>query len=210
MRKLLAAAAGAAVLSMAGAASAAVTVQIFTDEAGAASDATLGQLAGLGAPDATVSVAAINFTDAPFDSDSSTVGYFLGNPAGLDPSVASHLMDNTYLYITGNLFLNAGANNFTVIHDDGLQMFIDGIGLVADKPDPTSPIPTAFTANAPAAGVYHFELSYGECCGGPAVLQLDLNSAPVTGTPEPATWAMMLMGFFGLGAMVRARKPATA
>jgi hypothetical protein len=28
--------------------------------------------------------------------------------------------------------------------------------------------------------------------------------------PEPASWAMMLLGFFGLGAMLRARKPAHA
>jgi hypothetical protein len=30
------------------------------------------------------------------------------------------------------------------------------------------------------------------------------------GVPEPATWAMMLMGFFGLGAAVRAKKPLVA
>jgi hypothetical protein len=29
-------------------------------------------------------------------------------------------------------------------------------------------------------------------------------------TPEPATWAMMLMGFFGVGAMVRSRKTVAA
>jgi hypothetical protein len=29
------------------------------------------------------------------------------------------------------------------------------------------------------------------------------------GVPEPATWAMMLMGFFGLGAMMRRRRDAT-
>jgi hypothetical protein len=30
------------------------------------------------------------------------------------------------------------------------------------------------------------------------------------GVPEPATWAMMLLGFFGLGATLRARRPARA
>lgn len=31
----------------------------------------------------------------------------------------------------------------------------------------------------------------------------------VTGVPEPAAWAMMLVGFFGMGAMLRGRKAAT-
>jgi hypothetical protein len=211
MRKLLvAAAAGAALLGVAGAANASVNVQIWTDVVGAASDATLGQAAGLGSPNAVIDLPSIDFNDAPFNSDDSTVGYFLHNPVGLNATVGSHLLDNTYLYITGDMFLAAGDNNFVVTHDDGLQLFIDGIGLVVDKPDPTSPTPTSFTANAPTAGNYHFELSYGECCGGPAQLELDLNNAPVTGTPEPATWAMMLLGFGGLGSVLRRRKAVLA
>ncbi|MBW8813184.1 MAG: PEP-CTERM sorting domain-containing protein [Caulobacterales bacterium] len=41
---------------------------------------------------------------------------------------------------------------------------------------------------------------------------LGANSAilGVGGVPEPATWAMMLMGFFGLGAMVRRRRALAA
>ena len=47
-------------------------------------------------------------------------------------------------------------------------------------------------------------------------LEAALNTAsfnqPITtsGTPEPATWAMMLMGFFGLGATLRRRKEVLA
>jgi hypothetical protein len=193
---------------MAGGAQAAVTVQIFTDQTAAAQDATLAQLAGLGAPDATVSVNAIDFTDAPFNSDNSTIGYFLHNPSGLPAPVANHLLDNTYFYLTGDLFLTAGANPFTVIHDDGLQMNIDGVGLVVNAPGPTGPTPTPFTANAPSTGTYHFDLSYGECCGGPAQLFLALRDVPVGGVPEPSAWAMMLLGFGGLGAVLRKRKTA--
>jgi hypothetical protein len=40
---------------------------------------------------------------------------------------------------------------------------------------------------------------------------LEFFSDPnLNGVPEPATWAMMLLGFFGLGAMVRGRKAAIA
>jgi hypothetical protein len=35
-------------------------------------------------------------------------------------------------------------------------------------------------------------------------------SDPTFSVPEPATWAMMLMGFFGLGAAIRSRKAVTA
>ena len=36
-----------------------------------------------------------------------------------------------------------------------------------------------------------------------AYLPFNVN---VAGVPEPGTWAMMLMGFFGTGVMVRSRK----
>ena len=56
--------------------------------------------------------------------------------------------------------------------------------------------------------VYNFQLSYGECCAGPAELIWSFRGAPVGGAvPEPATWAMMLLGFGGIGfAMRRGRK----
>jgi PEP-CTERM motif len=36
------------------------------------------------------------------------------------------------------------------------------------------------------------------------------NVSLVSSVPEPATWGMMLLGFFGLGAMVRRRSTAAA
>jgi len=38
----------------------------------------------------------------------------------------------------------------------------------------------------------------------------DVNSAPVAAVPEPSTWAMMLLGFSGLGFMTYRRRRAVA
>ena len=61
--------------------------------------------------------------------------------------------------------------------------------------------------SAPAAGIYNFTLSYGECCAGPAELIWSFRGAPVGGAvPGPATWAMMLLGFGGIGFAMRRRR----
>ncbi len=199
-------AAGALSLGLASTAHAAITVQIWTGANAAAANATLAQAALLGAPSATTTVAAIDFTDAPGnDSATFTVGAFLNNPAGLSSPTGTHVLNNTYFLFTGQTFLNAGSNSFVVPHDDGLQLNITGIGLVVDQPGPTSPVNTPFTVIAPTAGLYNFQLSYGETAGGPAVLAFRVNEATVGGVPEPASWAMLLAGFGMVGFAMRKR-----
>jgi hypothetical protein len=212
MKKLLLAAAAATALLSAGAANAAITVSIYHTDANAAAaagNATIAQAATMVA-DATVTVGALNFTDAPGnDSTTFKIGAFLNNPVGLSATVANFNLNNTYFLFTGSAFLNAGANALSVAHDDGLQMAFTGIpGFAVNQPGPTAPVTTNFTVNAPVAGTYNFQLAYGEVQGGPAVLHLDLNNAPFSGAPEPATWGLMLVGFGGLGAMMRRRRSA--
>jgi len=188
------------------AAHAVTTVKIYTDQNEAAANATIARAAGL-VPNATVTVGAINFTDAPGnDSTMSTIGAFLNNPAGLTASVANHTLNNTYFLFTGTTFLKAGANSFVIPHDDGLQLSIAGIpGFIVDQPGPTSPVNTPFSVTAPKSGSYAFTLAYGETAGGPAVLAFAVNDKPVGGTPEPGTWAMMLAGFGLVGGSLRRR-----
>jgi hypothetical protein len=85
---------------------------------------------------------------------------------------------------------------FTVTHDDGLTLIIGGIDL-GFNPGPTAPTVNTATYTGPS-GTFAFELVYGECCGGPAVLQVDL---PFSNTPVPeggATIAMLGLALIGL------------
>jgi len=202
MHKLLVGAATTAALFTAGVASATSTaVSIWTDQTTVASDATLANVATLGAPDATTTVGPINFTTN--DSDTTTVNQWLGQ--SLPDPTGSHLLDNTVFLFTGSTYLAAGANNFSVLHDDGVELNIDGIGIVLSDPGPTAATESPFTVTASTAGFYNFELAYGECCGGPATVLFDVNGGPA-GVPEPATWAMMLIGFGGLGVAMRSKR----
>jgi hypothetical protein len=205
MKKLLLGVAASAALLAAGAASAAVTTEIWVDQSGVASDTTFANVAGLGAASATTSVADIFFDTNDFGvgatSDNVTIDQFLGTSIG--GTVGNHLLDNTVFRFTGTLFLNSGDNSFVVAHDDGLQLNIDGFGLVVDAPGPTGEDDTPFTVHASTAGNYNFQMVYGECCGGPAVIKFEVNNQAVSGAPEPATWALMILGFGAAGGMLR-------
>ena len=206
MRKLLLGLAASTALLAAGAANANINVSLWIDQEAVAHDATIANVTGLGAPSATTSLPFLNFSTG--NSDGTSIDAFLGSSIG--GAVGAHALDNTVFLFTGSSFLNAGDNSFVVPHDDGLELNFDGIGIVLSQPGPTGEVDTPFNVIAPADGMYNFEMAYGECCGGPAVIRFDINGAPVTGggAPEPATWGLMLMGFGGLGAMLRRRRSA--
>jgi hypothetical protein len=60
-----------------------------------------------------------------------------------------------------------------------------------------------------SCGIIQSGTDYGGCGGGEA---FTLSTSSVSSAPEPATWALMLAGFAGLGAALRARRarPAAA
>lgn len=167
----------------------------------------------LGTPDATFDSGQIAYN--PTDSGAIyTLSAFLNNPTFHNQSAgfnANGNLNNTYFYFTGQLFLNAGANSFVVGHDDGLQLNIDGIGLVVDRPGPTALNETPFNVTAPSAGLYNFELSYGECCGPPASLVWEINEQPVGGggnevSDAATTLPLLGMALGGMAAIARKLK----
>lgn len=202
----------AAMLAAGSAANAVITVNIYTGTAGAAAaatNATIAAAAGLTLTE-TTTVGAINFNNAPInDSTTSTIGAFLNNPAGLSAATAALTLNGTYFLFTGSTFLHAGANSFVVPHDDGLQLDIGGVRVI-DQPGPTAAVSTPFTVTEATAGLYAFTLAYGETAGGPAVLAFAVNGAPVGGTPEPETWALMVAGFGLIGMSMRRRVKTVA
>jgi hypothetical protein len=147
----------------------------------------------------TVPTSGINFQIN--NSDVNTVSQFLNGATLSNPSIGSMTMDNSHVELTGTIGLLAGMNSFVVGHDDGVVLTIVGFGTVVNAPGPTSFSTSPFTVNNPgAAGNFAFTLEYNECCGGPADLEFAINNVVIGGgVPEPSTWAMMLLGFAGLG-----------
>ena len=145
-----------------------------------------------------------------FSGTSVSVGNWLASSAAFNiventAGTLASLMDNgvvgTFLEFTGSVTVTNG-QQFTVTHDDGLTLIIGGINL-AFNPGPTAPITSLATYTGPS-GNFPFQLVYAECCGGPAVLQVNL---PFTAAvPEPSTYALMLGGLGLVGCLHRRRR----
>ena len=143
------------------------------------------------APDVTFLVnAPLNFNATGATVQAWLVSGGAFNISGL-PTALSRLMDDsvqgTIVQFLGMVTVVNG-QMFTVTHDDGLTLIIGGVNL-GFNPGPTSPVTSTATYTGPS-GNFPFQLVYGECCGGPAVLQVDLPFQPQV-VPEPATLALL-------------------
>jgi hypothetical protein len=101
-----------------------------------------------------------------------------------------------------------GVYTLTLNSDDGSQAFVDG-ALVVDNGGPHGPTVVSMPVFL-TAGVHPFEVQFFECCGDPAGVDFSAPGVSLFGVPEPATWSMMIIGMFGLGAALRRRSALAA
>jgi len=145
----------------------------------------------------------------------STIGDLLNTKGGGESTYKAHdgLMDdfsitftNNYDAVTFNLDIPNGkaTTDFTLSVNGGPFSFSEtGLGKGENK----------FQLNATGADFIHSLVFKFTGADVQEVRQIrvgnrriDEPTAPVTSVPEPATWTMMVMGFMGLGAMLRRRR----
>lgn len=110
---------------------------------------------------------------------------------------------------TGTFTLSsAGSVSFTVGSDDDTFVYLNGV-LIGDNPGIHGVTDVAFSGNG-VAGVNTLEIFYDDREETGAFLDVGATvalSPPVTSAvPESSTWAMMILGFFGLGFVAHRRK----
>ncbi|MGC1105457.1 MAG: PEP-CTERM sorting domain-containing protein [Candidatus Acidiferrales bacterium] len=157
---------------------------------------------------ATFSATSINFSgDANYPDNYNLGGFLTANGAGfgityMNGATGSTDLDNSLWVITGTAGFTNG-ETFTVIHDDGVQLYVDGASVLSDG-GPTSPVTTSYTYLG-ATGNFGFQFIYTECCGGTADFITSL-APPTSGTtPEPGTFVLLGSGLVGLLGMAKRR-----
>jgi hypothetical protein len=191
----------AAMLISGGAMAATVSGSLWHVSESTSQSATLANVPGT-PPDVTFDV------NSPlnFDATSASVQTWLnsGSAFSITENTAGTLaspMDNgtkgTLVDFKGFITV-ANGEDFIVRHDDGLTLLINGVNL-GFSAGPTSPTVTTKMYTGPS-GTFPFELVYGECCGGPAVLQVEVA------IPETSSTLMLLLLSLGILAVLARQK----
>src|SRR4051794_8930196 len=110
--------------------------------------------------------------------------------------------DSTTSFFRFTSSVTGPAYGGTLTHDDGATLILGGVTLV-NSPTETVSHTDSFLATGPFNNTTLI-LDYVEGNGAPAVLNLNAS------VPEASTWAMMILGFFGLGFMGYRRKNGAA
>jgi hypothetical protein len=112
--------------------------------------------------------------------------------------------------LSGNFNLGSASTiTFNVQSDDDAFVYVDGT-LIGQNPGIHGVTGANFTSDSLGVGGHNIEIFYADRENTGAFLSVSLVSEGITvtpgGVPEPATWGLMVVGFGGLGAMMRRRR----
>jgi hypothetical protein len=180
-------------------------------------DNALSLISGL-SPTATFNASTICFptcASPPSISDDNTLSSFLGAGHYTNLSTDVPGLSDHVLLLTGFIYIpTSGQYTFDLFSDDGSRVLIDKSSIIEKGAGAVNPSAYYNAVNL-SAGFHQIEVVQFED-GGFTGLSLLENGRPldpsalVASVPEPSTWAMMIMGFAGLGVLAyrRRRTPA--
>jgi hypothetical protein len=130
--------------------------------------------------------------------------FTVGSEAAFLASTLSVQGDARTSFFNISGFVSGHITGGTVLHDDGSTFVIGGITQYSNAPETN-----AATDSVPG-GTFSgalFNLYYVEGNGAPSVLDVHLTGDFLANpVPEPSTWAMMILGFFGVGFLAYRRQ----